>query len=570
MPWLLSTLLLLFGGTFLLFCIFFYLHQQYRERYLFFWTVGWTFFSLLYLFEALALLRDPLLFLSLGQLAALAGSLLLLHGTYHWIGRPIPRGWNLLVVPAALWVVMGALAGFSFTVMSLPAFFLAGLFSFWTGMLFLYSGALQEWGRVLSGGAFLAWGIYKLYEPFVRTDPNSSTVCYLVGAILTFTIALGILLVFFEKVLQELNRSEKRYRELNNQFQTLFDGIRDPLMLCDSNLRIVWSNTAMGRLLGRDSAQLSGLPCHEIRMGQSEPCDECIPARGFRSGRFEEGQVSHRGGRTWNMRVFPIQGEGGGVTHVIAQMQDVTEKIRMEAETRRSSHLASLGELAAGVAHEINNPINGIINYAQILTNRTAQGERDREIAERIIREGNRIAGIVRNLLTFARQRREVRRTVTVSEILADVLALAETQLRRDGIRLKVEVPESLPPIHVHPHHLQQVFLNLISNARYALNEKFPAYHKEKELSIRSFLLGGEGAEPRIRILFEDRGCGIPHRHREKVLNPFFSTKPPDKGTGLGLSISLGIVRDHGGDLAIESVEGEFTRVIIDLPACAG
>lgn len=569
MPWLLSTLLLLFGGTFLLFCIFLYLHHQYRERYLFFWAAGWALFSLLYLSEFQAHLRESFLFLSLGQLAALAGSLLLLHGTYHWIGRPFPRGWSLVFVLAAAWVVMGALAGFSFTVMSLPAFFLAGLFSFWTGMLFLYSGALQEWGRVLSGGAFLAWGIYKLYEPFVRTDPNSSTVCYLVGAILTFTIALGILLVFFEKVLQELKGSEKRFRELSKQFQALFDGIQDPLILLAPDFRIAWSNTAMGRLLGRDSAQLTGLPCHEIRMGQPEPCDECIPARGFRSGRFEEGQVSHRGGRTWNMRVFPIQAEDGGVTHVIAQMQDVTEKIRMEAETRRSSHLASLGELAAGVAHEINNPINGIINYAQILTNCTA-GEREREIAERVIREGNRIAVIVRNLLTFARQRREVRRVVSVSEILADVLALAETQLRRDGICLKIEVPESLPPIHVHPHHLQQVFLNLISNARYALNEKFPAYHKEKELSIRSFLLGGEGAERRIRILFEDRGCGIPHRHREKVLNPFFSTKPPDKGTGLGLSISLGIVRDHGGDLAIESVEGEFTRVIIDLPACAG
>ncbi|TNF56813.1 PAS domain S-box protein, partial [bacterium] len=250
----------------------------------------------------------------------------------------------------------------------------------------------------------------------------------------------------------------------------------------------------------------------------------------------------------------------------LVQVQDVTEQRQAEAEVIRAGHLASLGEMAAGVAHEINNPINGIINYAQLLTDKSKPGIETDEIADRIIKESDRIASIVKNLLSFARDRKEQRRPVRISDVLFDTLALTEAQIRKDGIKLMFKVHENMSRINVQQQQIEQVFMNIISNARYALNRKFPETHENKVLQITGEEITVKNV-PYVRISFYDSGIGIPADKIEKVMNPFFSTKPADKGTGLGLSISHGIVIGHDGKLTIDSVEGEFTRVIIDLPA---
>lgn len=245
--------------------------------------------------------------------------------------------------------------------------------------------------------------------------------------------------------------------------------------------------------------------------------------------------------------------------------EEITDRRAAEAETIRAGQLAALGELAAGVAHEINNPINGIINYAQILLNKGIPDSKDQDLAARIIKESDRIAHIVRSLLSFARAGKEEKYPVNIHEIMSETLGLTETQLEKDGIKLEIDIPVHLPRILAQPQQLEQVFLNIISNARYALNQKYPGEHKDKILEIR----GGErmiGKSPYVRISFNDRGTGIPEASLDKVMNPFYSTKPSNIGTGLGLSISHSIIKNHGGKLTINSVEGEFTKVIIELP----
>jgi signal transduction histidine kinase len=238
----------------------------------------------------------------------------------------------------------------------------------------------------------------------------------------------------------------------------------------------------------------------------------------------------------------------------------------LQKETLRAAHLASIGELAAGVAHEINNPINGIINYAQILVDEGSRGNGEREIPNRIIKEGERIAVIVRSLLSFAKERKGGKAPVDVREILSDTLALSETLLRKDGIILKVDMPVDLPRITAHFQQIQQVFLNVLNNARHALNQKYPGHDKNKTLEIAGEAPMTHGGR-QVRVTFHDRGVGIPTDQIDKVFDPFFTTKPQGIGTGLGLSISHGIITDHGGKLLIQSVEGEFTRVQIQLPA---
>jgi signal transduction histidine kinase len=188
------------------------------------------------------------------------------------------------------------------------------------------------------------------------------------------------------------------------------------------------------------------------------------------------------------------------------------------------------------------------------------------DIAGRIIKEGNRIASIVSSLLSFGRDRKEVKSPVNLQEIVTETLALSRAQLRKDSINLKVDIPQNLPDIIAQPQQIQQVFMNIVNNARYALNEKYPRDQSGKVLEILGEELTVDNSSY-VRITFFDRGTGIATDILEKVMEPFFSTKPSGMGSGLGLSICHGIISDHEGRLRIESNEGEYTKLIVDLPA---
>lgn len=248
---------------------------------------------------------------------------------------------------------------------------------------------------------------------------------------------------------------------------------------------------------------------------------------------------------------------------------EINERSRAEAEALQASHMAALGELAAGVAHEINNPINGVINYSQILYNRSRDGSKEEEIAGKIIKESDRVAGIVHNLLSFARDGREKKSPVQVHEIITSTVGLSKALLKKDGIIFKVNIPPNLPQVIAHTKQMIVVFLNIISNARYALNHKYNGRDGKKNLEITAVKRTVEG-RPFIRVAFYDNGEGIPASITDRILNPFFSTKPANDGTGLGLSISHSIINDHGGKLFVESVEGEYTKVMVDLPLRQG
>ncbi len=250
----------------------------------------------------------------------------------------------------------------------------------------------------------------------------------------------------------------------------------------------------------------------------------------------------------------------------LAERKQAEEALRRsEQEAERQAHLASMGELAAGVAHEINNPVSGIINCAEILVNKTDERSREHDIGMRIIKEGSRIAYIVKSLLSFARVEAEEKAPVPIRDVLADTLALTEAQMKKEGITLRLDIDGEATMVRAQHQQLEQVFLNIINNARDALNQKYPEKEEGKTLSITARRAATDG-RPCVRIAFHDQGCGIPENVMNRVMHPFFSTKPKGKGTGLGLSISHGIVENHGGKLTIDSREGAFTDVVVELP----
>lgn len=256
------------------------------------------------------------------------------------------------------------------------------------------------------------------------------------------------------------------------------------------------------------------------------------------------------------------------IVSILSNFRKVTEKEVLQIEYLHMENMVSLGELATSMAHEINNSVTGIINCSQLLVNKSMKGSKENDIANRITKEGNRIAHLVNNLLCLSRpgDRKEEKYGINMYEMLPDTLILIHAQLKKEGIILSLDIPAGLPEIFVNPYQIQQVFLNILSNARYALNQKYPEAHENKILEILAEEIMIDDC-PFVKVIFYDHGTGIPAHTINKVMSPFFTTKPKGKGTGLGLSISNEIIIEHGGKLKIDSAEGKFTKVIITLPA---
>ncbi len=281
---------------------------------------------------------------------------------------------------------------------------------------------------------------------------------------------------------------------------------------------------------------------------------------------FETTHISKAGEtRIVDFSINPVRNDEAEIIYLVPSGHDITELKELQAKALRTSQLASLGELAAGVAHEVNNPINGVINYAQLLLNRSREDDKDRDILRRIVKESNRVAMIVKGLLAFARDDNIRFEALDLQNLIDETLALNGRQLTKEGISINFERVEPLPLVQGNAQQLLQLFLNLLSNARYALNEKHRDDHAKKNLQITAEPLANNFGEF-VRVTVFDNGAGIPEEQQSKVMKPFITTKPVGQGTGLGLSICNDIVNNHGGVINIDSRQGEYTKVLIDLP----
>src|SRR5690606_33769130 len=265
---------------------------------------------------------------------------------------------------------------------------------------------------------------------------------------------------------------------------------------------------------------------------------------------------------------------GGKIRKLISIATDITDrklaesdKLRLEAQLRQQQRLESVGTLASGVAHEINNPIQGIMNYADLMLARADDAELVVDFAAEILTESERIATIVRNLLAFSRQEAEhTPEQCSVERLIDATLSLIRAVIRRDDIELRVDVADQLHEIRCRQQQIQQILMNLVANARDALNERAGEADRPKTIEIRARNIEREG-RGWVRISIEDCGVGIPDHIRARIFDPFFTTKGRDQGTGLGLAVSHGIAVEHGGELWLETELGVGTTFHLELPA---
>ncbi len=257
------------------------------------------------------------------------------------------------------------------------------------------------------------------------------------------------------------------------------------------------------------------------------------------------------------------------ISFALDNLDKEEQRLALDAQMRQQQKLESIGTLAGGVAHEINNPINGIMNYAQLIQDRLPVGSPLAGYTSEILHETQRVAAVVSNLLTFARDEKQSHSPARPADIVEGVISLIRTVIRRDQINLTVNVPQDLPELKCRSQQIQQVLMNLMTNARDALNERYPGHDPDKVLDLSAGLFEKEGRRW-IRVTVEDHGAGIAPEVRERMFDPFFTTKGRTRGTGLGLAISHGIVKEHQGELTVETDPGRFTRLHLDLPVGNG
>ena len=435
----------------------------------------------------------------------------------------------------------------------------------------------------MTGLQFLEWSSRPL--PFIVTtgagDERTAVTMMRHGArdyVIKDTRFLENLPLAIRRVLDELGTarrlaqaeaallaSEARHRSI---LQTAMDGF----WLVDTHGRILEVNETYCRISGYSVHELQHMRISDLEA--VETADD-IAARIQKITTQGEDRFESRHRRKDGSIVdveISVQhrpDEGG---RVVAFIRDITERKLVEQERKQlqaqliqAQKLEAIGTLAGGVAHEINNPIMGIMGYAQLILDTLAPDAPASQYAAEISRETERVATIVRNLLAFARQEKQSHSAARMCDVVASTLSLIRAVMRHDQVTLVIDIPEDLPRIGCRSQQIQQVVMNLLTNARDALNEKYPGYHANKTVLITARVIENNGRQW-VRTTVEDHGPGIPAPLLERIFDPFFTTKPRDKGTGLGLSISHGIVKDHGGELSVESTEGESTRFHLDLP----
>jgi two-component system, NtrC family, sensor kinase len=247
-----------------------------------------------------------------------------------------------------------------------------------------------------------------------------------------------------------------------------------------------------------------------------------------------------------------------------ANMQSSREQLEKTVETLKttraqlvqSEKLSGIGEFVAGVAHELNNPLTAVIGFAELLQQSDVD-ERHKKYSKRIVQSAERCHKIVQNLLSFARQHTPERKRTNLNTVVESVIDILQYELRTSNIQVKKELQTDLPCLLADAHQIQQVFLNILNNARQAMEGRSNA-----RVSVFTKRVGDQ-----LQVIFEDNGPGISEENVSKIFNPFFTTKPVGKGTGLGLSLSYGIIQEHGGNISVKSKLGEGTAFIIELPA---
>ncbi|GBE31896.1 sporulation kinase A [bacterium BMS3Bbin05] len=354
---------------------------------------------------------------------------------------------------------------------------------------------------------------------------------------------------------EELQRQSLLFKQIYRSqkwWQHIIDAITDYLFVINQDCRILRTNKAFADLFGREPADIIMKPYYEL-FGLEEPHEWCVMPKGKNDycPRSVERELNNV---VYLISCFPIYfDEHDAVVYIL---KDITETRRLKDQVYHLDKLSSLGTLTSGVAHEINNPLTGIIGYTEMLLMKNGD-ETTKKYLHNIYDSAIRCKRIVENMLTFSRQTPSQKGVEDINDIIDKTIELHEYWLKSTNIEIIRNYAE-VPSVSVDRQQMQQVILNLLINAEQAIAEADRRGRIEFETAY-------DDNSKQTVITVSDNGKGIPQEILPRIFDPFFTTKPVNKGTGLGLSIAHGIIAEQGGAIEANSVPGEGTSFIIRL-----
>lgn len=374
---------------------------------------------------------------------------------------------------------------------------------------------------------------------------------------------------FFQELrlkVEELKRSNLEMEDQRRETLAILDGITDLMMVLSEDLRIISVNHVFRELISDPEPE--GKFCYTIFRGEDHPCPECPAFRSLSSNSVCRAtaifKISDRNMR-FDMVASPLKNPDWPQHRVLIFKRDVTLEKEYEAKFYQAEKMATIGVLAAGVAHEVNNPLAAVVGFAEGIKRRLPQLERTtegalfediKEYTDTILKECQRCRDIVKTLLTFSRHAPASLSFVSMNRVVSDTLRLLQHELsKRPDIRIEVKLEEGLPLIKGNEAQLKQVVLNLLTNA-------LDAIQHSGCITVRTHA----ESDTNLRLEIRDTGCGIPPEHLDKLFEPFFTTKPVGKGIGIGLSTCYNIVHDHGGCIRVSSTPGHGSSFTVVIP----
>ncbi len=351
----------------------------------------------------------------------------------------------------------------------------------------------------------------------------------------------------------KIMQDEENLKQTRDKLQLIYDGINDYIFLLEPDCTIVEVNKAFLDKYGYEEQDVIGKKCYELVYGCNDVINEC---RGNHIETPYRHRTTTKDSRIVDRYIFPIHDSKGALVNRIEYIRDITEETTLKEQLAQAEKLSSLGEILSGIAHELNNPLTGVLGYCELLQE-TSNDKGIKEQLDKINDAALRCKKIIENLLSFARQHKIEKIQCNINDIIKKTLELKVYQLRMDNIEVLTDLYPHLPFTMADPYSIQQVFLNLINNAHISMVEK----KTQGTLSIKTEHVNGL-----IRIIISDTGVGISEENMPKIFNPFFSTREVGSGTGLGLSISYGIIKEHNGKIYTSSKPGEGSSFFIELP----
>jgi len=394
-----------------------------------------------------------------------------------------------------------------------------------------------------------------------------------IGALVVASIAEGSYteddLSFVQHLADQLSisiqnaRLYKQVSRAKKEWEETFKAVTDPIFLIDTDYNVLLHNDRMPPTMLESWNRALSSKCFAKLHGREQPCVNCPINEIKQTGKavFQRWQTD--AGVLLDLSYYPVLNEEKQLVAVTIILKDVTQKTKMEAQLVQSAKLAALGEMAAGVAHELNSPMTVIIGTAQMLVRDLDEEQRDiGDALDDIINCGLRCKRIIQNLLTFSRQDQLPASEIDLNAEVERVLSLIQYQINRSQIHIVANLDPELPKIIANGPQIQQVLTNLLINARDALDG---VERPEKVIEVTTAMRQQAGRRW-IVLSVRDNGTGIDADILPKIFTPFYTSKEATKGTGLGLSVSLGIAESHKGSIEVDSAAGQGSTFSLVLP----